>query len=147
MTLARPPVSCESSLAHENLTGNFRWPLPPPVSPHGPRAALPAHRSCPRASRKSPFCTKDVFKNSFLAFGSGPHGPHYHPKNPHQLGLHTRLEASGRKLRWAPVRPSGAKAEGKGPWDPLSLVFLERKAQRRPDFGETRSQGKDSRAM
>ena len=38
-----PPPSWESSLAYENLTGNFPWILPPPVSPPGPRAALPAH--------------------------------------------------------------------------------------------------------
>ena len=45
------------------------------------RAALPAHRSCPCASIKSPLCTKDVFKNSFLAWTQDSANPTITPKN------------------------------------------------------------------
>ena len=45
---------------------------------HNPSAALSVHGSCPHALIKSLFCTKDVFKNSFLAITSKP--PHHHPR-------------------------------------------------------------------
>ena len=83
-TMARPPVSCRSSLVYESCLENLFLPSSPSSQVYN--QAQGRSSSCPQVLspcfNKTTILHQSCLKNSFLVIGSGPHltKPHLYSK-------------------------------------------------------------------